>query len=174
MHETQRTRADSFLLLGVGLTAGFLIAAVVFLFVYRGSTPSDSQAQVSASAPADGDSTPAPAPGAQSWQETRPSGAFEPQTVPATTPTQVPYGQTPVVSSDVMQQVPAVVMQSDAGATDNGSSAAVTMHSSGAGGNYTFVNPVYSGNPSWTVGRNGLIENPAVDPPSSRGRAYSY
>src|SRR5580704_16259359 len=109
MQETHRTRTDSFLLLGVGLTAGFLIAAVFFLYVYRGSTPSDSQAQVSASTPADADSKPALAPTARSWQEARPSGAFEPQTVPAATPTQVPYGQTPVVSSDVMQPVPAVV-----------------------------------------------------------------
>jgi hypothetical protein len=33
--------------------------------------------------------------------------------------------------------------------------------------------PEYPMNPNWTVSRNGLIGNPAVDPTSCQGRAYS-
>lgn len=50
---------------------------------------------------------------------------------------------------------------------------AITVSSSGSGGQYTSINPVYAGSPSWTVGRNGLMQNPSVDPPSSHGRAYN-
>lgn len=33
---------------------------------------------------------------------------------------------------------------------------------------------VAADNPYWTIGENGLIQNPCVDPPSCRGRAYSH
>lgn len=51
----------------------------------------------------------------------------------------------------------------------------VTMMSSGSSGHdYVQVGPVYGDNPNWTMSPNGMVGNPCVDPPSTRGRKIVY
>jgi hypothetical protein len=65
-----------------------------------------------------------------------------------------------------MQQAQAAASYGQVDMTTTASGYPVVMSGSGAA--------VAAGNPYWTIGENGLIQNPCVDPPSCRGRAYSH
>jgi len=160
MKHAEGTKSNSVLFLSVGLVSGFLIAAGVFFTLFHQSTPSDRAAQAAITADAQTNLQP---PSLQPMYES-------PTVAPAVTfvPAQVP-GQMPVM----MQQAPGVVMLPDGTTVYPTGTLDVNMAEAGSRG-YINVSPgSYSDNPNWTVSdRNGLIGNPAVDPPSSKGRAY--
>jgi hypothetical protein len=164
-HEADKTRTDRVLLLSVGLVSGFLIAAGVFFALYHGSS-----AQSGGVAPAAAEMQTPAAPSPQPAQQFETASAFQPQPqmYDSTAATPAPAMiYVPAQGPGMVQQDPATMMQTGtSGYTD------MAMGPAGSRGYVNFSSSASSDNPSWTTTRNGLIGNPAVDPPSSKGRAY--
>jgi hypothetical protein len=171
-HEADKTRTDRVLLLSIGLLSGFLIAAGVFFALYHGSPSSDRVATAAAAtAPAATAEMQTPAlPSPQPAQQFETASAFQPQPPmydsTAATPAPAMIYE-PAQGQGMVQQDPATMMQTGTtGYTD------MAMAPAGSRGYVNFSSQGSSDNPSWGTTRNGLIGNPAVDPPSSKGRAY--
>ncbi|HEY9774220.1 MAG TPA: hypothetical protein V6C81_10515 [Planktothrix sp.] len=171
MGEARKTQ-DGILLLSVGLVAGFLSAASGFFIWYHNSevarsvqqptiaetTAVASQEQSTISQPvANATALTTAQPGIEGSQTGLAATVAAAQTTPGMTelsPLQI-AAKTASGEIQVMPEGVALQTYNNPGGIE-GTSGSVTA------------------SPYWTIGSNGLIGNPPVDPPSSHGRAYSY
>jgi len=174
MNSARPSKFDSLLLLSIGLLTGLLIAFCVYLVQAHNAAPVSTDAALPSSQPIEA-AAPTPQSAVRTSQESPPyqqvSEAAAVAASPAT-PAQDAVAPSALVSSQLQTQQTAAGEQMVQSAPDGTTSTSVVTMSPESGQQYVFTSPAYQGNPSWTVTRNGLIGNPPVDPPSSKGRAY--
>ncbi len=165
MTATEKSSKKGLVILFVGMMIGIGvgIAACVTAMAHFSSAPATSVAsQVSQSAP---HSLPSllPAPAQTVTLDTYSAGAI------STPSTYIPAPQ-PQIQQESYQQIPAVTptiisqQYSQDGSVFLPATTTVVDTS-------PIVITAGNINPNWTMGKNGLIQNPCVDPPSAHGRA---
>ena len=177
MYEAKRDKSDGVLFLSVGLVSGFIIAAGVFYAISHHSSrsekptqvasasPTQPKAETASAAPEPASASPPPVP------EPQPPARVESPSI-VQSPAPIYYSPTPVALTPApMQVMPTMVVQQlPPGAVVQPDGSYVTGMSTAVPTEYE-TSP-YADNPNWNISRNGLIGNPPVDPPSSKGRAY--
>lgn len=161
MTSNKQSSKNGVILVTAGLVGGIIIGAGSLYAVLGHSqsaaaNPALETSAVTAALPAaaapQAQASPAPAPAIA-----QPVASMQPQ-----------YESLPVPAGDYGSQ-PAQAYGAEPGG-QTGVEYSVTT--SGSGGVYTQVTPTFAASPNWSMGSNGLIQNPCVDPPSSHGRAY--
>ena len=174
MNANHKSTFDSILLLSAGIGFGLLIAVGIYTGSYFTKTPEPVSAPPEAVASQPVNVAPIKE---SEWKEVPLSQPTLTDAAPQSVAPSSGMIAAPVAGTAGMIAQPQTVQQSNQQAPIEVVGNALQAASTGM---LAPVNNSYADgdlnqqqiNPSWTITRNGLIGNPPVDPPTSKGRAY--